>query len=122
MEKEKGVFSTGRLVIGILSMVLCLFILFQSCAAGLSNAIEENGATSGSAGAVVAILMLAAGIVGVVTRNSPKRNGAIVTAVLYLIGTAMAVGQGATYPDLPIWGGIAAAFSIVYIVAAIKTK
>ena len=32
-----------KLVSGILSIVLVLFVLFQSCAAGLGNALEANG-------------------------------------------------------------------------------
>ena len=32
-----------KLVSGILSIVLCVFVLFQSCAAGTYNALEANG-------------------------------------------------------------------------------
>jgi hypothetical protein len=39
-----------KLVSGILSIVLCVFVLFQSCAAGTYNALEANGEVSGSAG------------------------------------------------------------------------
>ena len=35
-----------RLVSGILSIILCVLVAFQSCAAGLSNALEENGEVS----------------------------------------------------------------------------
>ena len=52
-----------KLVSGILSIVLVGFIIFQSCAAGVSNALEENGEVSGSAGVIVAILILAGGII-----------------------------------------------------------
>ena len=62
--------KTAKLIIGIISIVLCFFVLFQSCAAGIGNAIAENGETSGSSGLVVAILMLVAGIVGLCTRKS----------------------------------------------------
>ena len=42
--------KTAKLVIGIVSIVLFVFIAFQSCAAGMSNALEANGEMSGTAG------------------------------------------------------------------------
>ena len=103
-------------------MVLFLFIAFQSCAAGFSNALAENDATSGSAGLFTAIMFLAAGIVGVCTRNAKGMVGPIITAVLYFIGTIFTIGTGATYGDLPIWGGLSAIFGAVFVFCAIKTK
>lgn len=35
--------KVAKLVSGILSIVLALLVMFQSCAAGISNALEENG-------------------------------------------------------------------------------
>ena len=68
MEK-KAVFSTGRLVLGIIALVLCAFIIFQSCAAGAANALEANDSFSGSSGLMLAIFLLAGGIVGIATRK-----------------------------------------------------
>ena len=84
MEKEKhtGFWSVGRLVIGILSMVLFIFITFQSCAAGISNTLQENNALSGSAGFFTAVMFLFAGIVAVCTRNAKGMVGSIITAVM----------------------------------------
>ena len=36
--------KTAKLVIGIISMVLFVLVAFQSCAAGLGNALADNGA------------------------------------------------------------------------------
>lgn len=47
-----------KLVMGILNIVLSAFVTFQSCAAGVSNALEESNEISGSAGLVVAIILL----------------------------------------------------------------
>lgn len=121
-ETKKGYLSVGRLVIGIISMVLFIFIAFQSCAAGLSNALEDNNATSGSAGLFTAIMFLAAGIVGVCTRNKNGIVGPVITAVLYFIGAAFTLGTGNTYGDLPIWGAISAIFGLVFVFCAVKTK
>ena len=63
-----------KLVSGILSIILFLLVMFQSCAAGVSNSLEENGEVGGSAGIIVAIMLLAGGIVSVAVRNG-KRGG-----------------------------------------------
>ena len=63
-----------KLVSGILSIILFVFVSFQSCAAGVSNALEANGEASGSAGIIVAILMLAGGIVSIATRKSFRQG------------------------------------------------
>ena len=63
-----------KLVSGILSIILFVFVSFQSCAAGVSNALEANGEASGSAGIIVAILMLAGGIVSIATRKIVRQG------------------------------------------------
>ena len=50
-------------VIGIISIVLFFIVGFQSCAAGLGNAIQNNNEASGSAGIILAFFMLIAGII-----------------------------------------------------------
>ena len=48
--------KTWKLVLGILSIVLFVVVSFQSCAAGLGNALSENGESSGSGGIFVAMI------------------------------------------------------------------
>ena len=67
--------KTWKLVSGILSIILFALVAFQSCAAGMSNALEENGEVSGSAGIIVAVLLLTGGIVSVATRKSSGKGG-----------------------------------------------
>ena len=74
--------KTWKLVSGILSIVLFIVVAFQSCAAGLANALTENGESSGSAGIIVAIVMLAGGIVSIATRKSVGKGGNIAPALL----------------------------------------
>ena len=62
--------KTWKLVAGIISIILFVVVSFQSCAAGVVNALEDNGGTSGSVGILVAILLLAGGIVSIATRKS----------------------------------------------------
>lgn len=52
---------TWKLVAGILSIVLCMIVLFQSCAVGIANTLEESGDFGGTAGLLVALLLLAGG-------------------------------------------------------------
>ena len=78
--------KTWKLVSGILSIVLFIFVSFQSCAAGMSNALEDNGELSGTAGLLVAILLLTGGIVSIVTRKSNGKGGNIALIILYGLG------------------------------------
>ena len=103
--------KTARLVTGILSIVLCVFVTFQSCAAGLGNALADNGEVGGSAGVMVAICLLTAGIVSIATRNKEKNGGA-------LLGLTLA----GCYGDLKIWGGYAGICGIIHLVSALKHK
>ena len=77
--------KTWKLVSGIISIVLFAFVMFQSCAAGISNSLAENGESGGSAGLIVAIILLAGGIVSIATRNGSK-GGNIALIVLFALG------------------------------------
>lgn len=92
-----------KIVSGILSIVLCMFVLFQSCAAGLLNAMTSNGEVSGSAGVIVAILLLAGGIVSIATRNAIGNGGNIALIVLFGIGSLIGYMLACSYADLTIW-------------------
>lgn len=122
VEKERGFWSTGRLTIGIISIVLFFLIGFQSCAAGLSNTLQDNGSTSGTSGFFLAVLLVIAGIVGICTRNSKNKVGAIIATIIYWFGALLTIGTGDTYADLPIWGTISFIFGVVFLISAIKTK
>ena len=86
-----------KLVSGILSIILFVFVSFQSCAAGVSNALEANGEASGSAGIIVAILMLAGGIVSIATRKSLGKGGNIALIVLLVSDKCSSCGSCACY-------------------------
>lgn len=81
--------KTWKLVSGILSIIMFVFVTFQSCAAGISNSIEDNGEVGGSAGIIVAIMLLAGGIVSIATRNSKGKGGNIAVIVLFGLGAIM---------------------------------
>jgi hypothetical protein len=120
--RSKAIWSSGRLIIGIISMVLFALIAFQSCAVGMSNTIKNNHATSGTSGFVLAFLILIAGIVAVCTRNSRSKITTMIPTLFYWFGALLTVGAGATYGDLPIWSSLAFIFWLVFIIAGFKTK
>lgn len=114
--------KTTKLVLGIISIVLSVFVLFQSCAAGVANSLSENGETSGSAGLLLAICFLVAGIVGIATRNG-KSGGAYTAGGFYIVGALLGFANAGTlYKDLIIWSVIGLAFGIVFIVGTILGK
>lgn len=118
----KGPFSTGRLVCGIISIVLTFVVLLQSCAAGVANTLDGNGEVSGTAGFLLAICFLVAGIVGIVTRNSGKKAGPFTSAGFYLFGALIAACNVGTYSDLAIWAGLSVIFGVLFLLSGIKTK
>ena len=109
-----------KLVSGILSIILFVLVMFQSCAAGVSNSFEENGEVGGSAGIIVAIMLLAGGIVSVAVRNG-KRGGNIALVVLYGIGALTGFALAGSYADLRIWAAWCLICAVLAVVAFIKT-
>ena len=111
---------TWKLVSGILSIVLCLFVLFQSCAAGLSNALQNNGEVGGSAGVIVAVMLLAGGIVSIATRDSYGKGGKIALVILYGIGALFGFTLAGSYSDLVIWAVWCLICAVLAIVSIIR--
>ena len=112
--------KTARTIIGIISMVLFVFITFQSCAAGIGNALAENGEVSGSAGFLLAVFMLAAGIVGVAGRKS--KTCSIVAGALYALGGIIGIANVGSFADLQIWSWLSFIFAVVFIATGIAQK
>lgn len=114
-----------KLVSGILSIVLFAFVSLQSCAAGVANSLEGNGEVSGSAGIIVAILMLVGGIVSICTRNSSKKGGNIALIVLFGLAALMGFSNYGSFSDLAIWSGwclINAVLALISIITGKKGK
>lgn len=114
--------KTWKLVSGILSMILFVIVTFQSCAAGVANSLEANGETSSSAGVLVAILMLAGGIVSVATRNAEKKGGNIALIVLFGLAALVGFTGFGSFSDLAIWAGWCLINAILAVVAIVTKK
>ncbi len=113
--------KTWKLVSGILSIVLFFMVAFQSCAAGIVNTVEASGEVSGSAGIIVAIMMLAGGIVSIATRKGSK-GGNIALIVLFGIGALMGYSLAGNFADLNIWATWCLICVILAVVSLVKKK
>ncbi len=95
--------KTAKLVVGILTLVFSVIVLFQSCAAGLGDAIQNEGGTSGGSGLLVGFLMIAGGVVDIAARRS--KGGAIACAVIFGLAAVLGLTATGIFADLKIWGG-----------------
>lgn len=111
-----------KLVSGILSIILFVIVTLQSCAAGISNAIENNGEVSGSAGVFVAIMMLAGGIVSIATRNAKRNGGNIALIVLFGLASLIGFSSYGSYSDLVIWSFWCLVNVVLAVIAMIINK
>ena len=111
--------KTWKLVSGILSIILYFIVTFQSCMAGLSNVLSANGEFGGSAGAILAVLMLAGGIVSIATRKGSK-GGNIALIVLFGIATLIGFSMAGSYADLNVWAAWCAINAVLAVVSLIK--
>lgn len=121
--KPTARFRIWKLVSGILSIVLSMLVIFQSCAAGIVNTLSSNGEVSGSAGIIVAIMLLAGGIVSIAVRNSTGIGGNISLIVMYGLGALVgAVLAGTMFTDLYIWAAWCLACAVLAVISLIKNK
>lgn len=113
--KGSGKMKIWKLVAGILSIILSVFVLFQSMFAGLGNALSNNGEVSGTAGLIVSIMLLAGGIVSIVVRNKDGKGGNIAIIILFGIATLVGFTSAGSYGDLYIWS----AWCLINVILAI---
>ena len=84
--KQSKAVSTTKLVLGIVSIVLFIFSMLQSCAVtSLGALVSEETVASGLIGILLSFSLLIAGIVGISTREKPI--GSLIAAVIWIIGS-----------------------------------
>lgn len=110
-----------KLVSGILSIVLFVFVAFQSCAAGVANTLGETGEVGGSGGIFLSILMLTGGIVSIATRKGGN-GGNIALIILFGLGALLGFTTAGSFSDLYIWSAWCALNAVMAIFALIKGK
>ena len=92
-----------KLVAGILSILISVFIGIQSMAAGAVNALEGNGGTSGTVGLICGILILVGGILSLVTSKSKGNGGNIALLIIFGLAGGIGIAGHGNYKDLIIW-------------------
>lgn len=111
--------KTWKLVSGIISMALSIVIVFQSCAVGVLEAMGAEGNDS-AAGIIVAILLIASGIVSVATRKGGKGGN---IAMICIYGAAALLGFTAkVYGDLIVWAVWCCVCVLMAVLALVKGK
>lgn len=92
-----------KLVSGILSIILSVFVVFQSLLVGVLQAFTISKEMGGIAGIVVAVILLTGGIVSIVMREGS--NGAdIALILLFSIGGVIGLlFANEKFKDLYIW-------------------
>lgn len=117
--KKQG--SVTRLVLGIIATVLGSISFFQSCTVSsleiAGEALGEENANAGGSGMLMALLMLAGGIVAIATRKG--KAGGIVSGSLMIFAGITGIGAGEIFPDLYFYGVMAFAFGIACLVVSI---
>ena len=108
-----------KLVSGILSLIFFALVAMQSCAVGVANTLEDSGEVSSSAGILVAVLMLAGGIVSIATRGSEKRGSNIALLVLFGLAALLGFSNYGSYSDLAIWSGWCLINAVLAVVALV---
>ena len=111
-----------KLVSGIISIASVLIILVQSCATGIVNSMEGNSDVGGTAGIIVAILMLTLGIVSIVTRKSLGKGGNVAIIILSLLIAFFGFGNAEVYTDLMIWSGWAIICAVLALISILINK
>jgi uncharacterized membrane protein HdeD (DUF308 family) len=112
--------KTWKLVSGILSIILFAVVTFQSCAAGVVNALDENGGSSGTVGVLVAILLLTGGIVSIASRKSTGKGGNIALIILFGLAALIGFAGHGNYSDLVIWAVWCLINAVLALVSLIK--
>lgn len=107
-------------VIGIISIVLFIIVEFQSCAAGVVNAIGNSKDSGGSAGLIVGFLMLIAGIIILVSKHS---KGMVITSIVfYVLSCLIGFSNSGVFKDLVVWSILDLIFAILLIVHLLRNK
>ena len=111
-----------RLVSGILSIVLAVFVWSQAGLVSFVNALDESANdTSGASGLLVAILLLAGGITSICVRKGGK-GGSIALLLIFGLGALLAFSAGGIDKDLQVWGAWCAVCAILGFIGIFLKK
>ena len=114
---QKTIYKNGavilRMVLGILTIVISVIVGFQSCAAGIGEAISEADSSSGAGGLFTGFFLLAAGIVAV----RKTKGGTIAAIILYALAAIFAFANlSKNFGDLTVWAVLSVIFAVVLVI------
>ncbi|MBP3458862.1 MAG: hypothetical protein J6K58_06605 [Lachnospiraceae bacterium] len=112
--------KTWKLISGILSCVLFILVALQSCAAGFVDAVEGTGGTGGGSGILVAVLMLAGGIVSIASCKAKGKGGNIALIILFGLAALIGFAGHGVFKDLIIWSAWCLVCGVLAIVSLVK--
>jgi len=95
--------SVAKLVTGIISIVICVIMLLQSCAITFADALAKQRSISGAAGIFIAILILAIGVISITTRNKGAKGGCVAIVFISIIACYVGYINSDDFKDLIIW-------------------
>lgn len=110
-----------KIVSGILSIIFSCIVLLQSCAAGVVETIDNAETADGSLGLMVAILLLAGGIMSLALTKSIK-GGNIAIAIVFALAALCGYAGGSVYGDIVIWATWALICAVLAVVAFVTGK
>lgn len=108
--------KTTKLVVGIIMILLGVIISFQSMLAGVGNAIASSSSHSGTAGFLVALLYITAGIVYIATRKNAKLSGDIAGLIMMVIAWMFGAFNVGAYGDLQVWAWLALIIGAMFFI------
>lgn len=107
--------KNAKLVFSIIATSLGGIVLLQSCAASVAEDLDGIGASDSGAGMLMALLLIAAGIVGICTRKK-SRWLCLACGIAYGLVGNIGIQNAEAFPDLEIWGGISFVFAAAYVI------
>lgn len=113
-----------KIVSGILSIIFAVIAYNQSVLVGVVTSLEQSADNSAGSGLIVAILLIAGGIVSIVTSKG-GRGGSIATFVIFGLAALMGFSEKGMYGqgDLQVWSGWAAVCAVIaFICIFVKKK
>lgn len=120
---ETGYSSTGRMIVGIIFIVLSAAVLFQSCAAGMVNALGGGSGSDGLIGTFTALIMIIVGIISITTRKTDNPKIPLILGIITIVyGFLIGYMYDGIFKDLKFYGWLMIICSLVHFTGFKKLK
>lgn len=108
-----------RLIIGIVTIMLFVFVVFQSCGA-YATVKSSNGI--GNIGIMISFVALIAALICINTRDAYTYSGAFISAVFYALAGFLGLFNFTNHKIVFVYGFMFIMFSIFSVLIGIKQK